>query len=89
MPLAAPVTSARSPLIDRDSFVRRVGPVILVPWQVVRPVVTPSEMAAIDAEAEDPVEVLIERAGTAVARSAEAMLGGVYGRRVAVDRRPR
>jgi NAD(P)H-hydrate epimerase len=41
-------------------------------------------MAAIDAEAEDPVEVLIERAGTAVARSAEAMLGGVYGRRVAV-----
>ena len=85
MPLAAPVTMAtRSPLIDRDSFVRRVGPVILVPWQVVRPVVTPSEMAAIDAEAEDPVEVLIERAGTAVARSAEAMLGGVYGRRVAV-----
>jgi hydroxyethylthiazole kinase-like uncharacterized protein yjeF len=46
--------------------------------------VTPSEMAAIDAAADEPVDVLIERAGTAVARVAEAMLGGVYGRRVGV-----
>ena len=45
---------------------------------------TPSEMAAIDADAEEPVEVLIERAGRPSPESAEAMLGGVYGRRVAV-----
>jgi ADP-dependent NAD(P)H-hydrate dehydratase / NAD(P)H-hydrate epimerase len=48
------------------------------------PVVTPEEMAAIDAAAPDPVEVLIERAGAAVARRARAMLGGTYGRRVVV-----
>ena len=34
------------------------------------PVVTPEEMAAIDAAAPEPVEVLIERAGAAVARAA-------------------
>ncbi len=49
-----------------------------------RPVVTPDEMRAIDAEAPDGVEVLIERAGWAVARSALGLLGGRYGRRVAV-----
>jgi NAD(P)H-hydrate epimerase len=49
-----------------------------------RPVVTPAEMAAIDAAAPEPVEVLIERAGRATARAARRMLGGVYGRRVAV-----
>lgn len=48
------------------------------------PVVTPSEMRAIDAEAPEPVEVLIERAGAAVARSALDLLGGAYGRRVLV-----
>ena len=48
------------------------------------PVVTPAEMAAIDEAAPEPVEVLIDRAGRVVARSAVAMMGGVYGRRVVV-----
>ena len=48
------------------------------------PVVTPEEMAAIDRAAPEPVEVLIDRAGTAVAREALEMLGGAYGRRVVV-----
>jgi ADP-dependent NAD(P)H-hydrate dehydratase / NAD(P)H-hydrate epimerase len=48
------------------------------------PVVTPEEMRAIDAAAPEPVEVLIERAGAAVARTALAMLGGGYGRTVTV-----
>lgn len=48
------------------------------------PVVTPSEMAEVDAAAPDPVEVLIERAGAAVARLAVSMMGGCYGRRVVV-----
>ena len=47
---------------------------------IVIPIVTPDEMAAIDAAAPEPVEVLIERAGAAVARAARAMLGGTYGR---------
>ena len=48
------------------------------------PVVTPTEMAAIDAAAPEPVEELIERAGAALARAALDMLGGSYGRRVTV-----
>lgn len=48
------------------------------------PVVTPEEMRAIDAGAPEPVEILIERAGAAVARVALDMLGGTYGRRVVV-----
>ena len=48
------------------------------------PIVTPAEMAAIDAAAPEPVEVLIGRAGAAVARAAIDMLGGTYGRRVVV-----
>ena len=48
------------------------------------PIVTPDEMAAIDAAATEPVEVLIERAGAAIARHAIALLGGGYGRSVAV-----
>jgi NAD(P)H-hydrate epimerase len=48
------------------------------------PVVTPEEMAEIDRAAPEPVEVLIGRAGAAVAREAIAMLGGTYGRRVVV-----
>jgi NAD(P)H-hydrate epimerase len=48
------------------------------------PVVTPEEMAAIDAAAPESVEVLIGRAGAAVAREALRLLGGVYGRRVVV-----
>jgi ADP-dependent NAD(P)H-hydrate dehydratase / NAD(P)H-hydrate epimerase len=48
------------------------------------PIVTPAEMRAIDAQAVEPVEVLIERAGSAVAQAALRMLGGTYGRRVVV-----
>lgn len=48
------------------------------------PIVTPEEMRAIDADAPEPLEVLIARAGAAVARTAVAMLGGTYGRRVVV-----
>ncbi len=47
-------------------------------------VVTPEEMAAIDAAAPEPVEILVERAGGAVARAALGLLGGTYGRRVVV-----
>jgi hydroxyethylthiazole kinase-like uncharacterized protein yjeF len=48
------------------------------------PVVTPDEMGAIDAAAPEPVDVLIERAGAAVARHALDLLGGSYGRQVVV-----
>src|SRR5881628_2754219 len=41
-------------------------------------------MRAIDADAAEPVEVLIDRAGAAVARTAIDMMGGTYGRRVVV-----
>ena len=41
-------------------------------------------MAAIDKAAPEPVEVLIERAGAAVARAALEEMGGTYGRRVVV-----
>jgi NAD(P)H-hydrate epimerase len=48
------------------------------------PIVTPDEMAAIDRAAPEPVDVLIGRAGAAVARAALDLLGGGYGRRVVV-----
>jgi ADP-dependent NAD(P)H-hydrate dehydratase / NAD(P)H-hydrate epimerase len=48
------------------------------------PIVTPEQMAAIDTAAPEPVEVLIDRAGRAVAREALGMLGGTYGRTVCV-----
>jgi len=48
------------------------------------PIVTPEQMGAIDAAAPEPVEVLIDRAGRAVARTALDMLGGTYGRVVNV-----
>ena len=48
------------------------------------PIVTPEEMAAIDAAAPEPVEVLIDRAGAAVAWAARRYLGGTYGRRIVV-----
>jgi len=48
------------------------------------PVLDPAEMAAVDAAAVEPVAVLIERAGGAVAREALSLLGGAYGRRVVV-----
>src|SRR5215204_4410829 len=46
------------------------------------PIVTPDEMRAIDAAAPEAVDVLVERAGSAVARTAIRMLGGTYGRTV-------
>jgi hydroxyethylthiazole kinase-like uncharacterized protein yjeF len=48
------------------------------------PVITPAEMAAIDATATEPVDVLIGRAGAAVALAARRMLRGTYGRVVNV-----
>jgi NAD(P)H-hydrate epimerase len=48
------------------------------------PIVTPEEMAAVDAAAPEAVEVLIDRAGRATARVARSMLGGAYGRVVCV-----
>jgi NAD(P)H-hydrate epimerase len=48
------------------------------------PIVTPAEMRAIDAAAADVIDLLVERAGSAVARSAIRMLGGTYGRTVNV-----
>jgi len=48
------------------------------------PVVTPDEMRAIDGAAPEPVDVLIRRAGAAVAFSARHLLGGTYGRTVDV-----
>ena len=48
------------------------------------PVLTPEEMGAVDRAAPEPVEVLIGRAGAAVARAAIGLLGGTYGRRVVV-----
>ena len=46
------------------------------------PIVTPEEMRIIDAAAPETSDVLISRAGSAVARSATALLGGTYGRTV-------
>lgn len=48
------------------------------------PIVTPDEMRAFDRAGDVGVDVLIERAGAAVARSAIRMLGGTYGRTVTV-----
>ena len=48
------------------------------------PVLTPEEMKAVDDASPEPVDVLVRRAGSAVARSAVRLLGGAYGRRVAV-----
>ena len=49
-----------------------------------QPVVTPEEMAAVDAAAPETVEVLIGRAGAATARAAIELLGGTYGRHAVV-----
>ena len=48
------------------------------------PILGPDEMRAADDAAAEPVEVLISRAGAAVARAAVDLLGGTYGRRVVV-----
>ncbi len=63
------------PQRDRGASYRR---------RAVIPIVTPDEMAAIDAAATESVDTLIERAGGAVARHALSLLGGGYGRSVAV-----
>ncbi|MEY4362018.1 MAG: hypothetical protein RL391_1324 [Actinomycetota bacterium] len=52
-----------------------------------KPVLTPQEMREVDrlhVERGGSVDVLIERAGWAVAREARRIMGGVYGRRVVV-----
>lgn len=49
-----------------------------------RPVLTPDQMAGVDRAATEPVEVLVERAGFAVAHAARRLMGGTYGRRVVV-----
>jgi NAD(P)H-hydrate repair Nnr-like enzyme with NAD(P)H-hydrate dehydratase domain/NAD(P)H-hydrate repair Nnr-like enzyme with NAD(P)H-hydrate epimerase domain len=48
------------------------------------PILTPDEVRAVDAAAPEPVEVLIARAGAAVAAEAIDLLGGAYGRRIVV-----
>lgn len=48
------------------------------------PVLDVGELRALERGAPDPTEVLVERAGAAVARSARRLLGGTYGRRVVV-----
>jgi NAD(P)H-hydrate epimerase len=47
-------------------------------------ILTPEEMRAVDAAAPEPLEVLIARAGAAVAAEAVDLLGSGYGRRVVV-----
>jgi hydroxyethylthiazole kinase-like uncharacterized protein yjeF len=47
-------------------------------------VLTPAEVRAIDAAAPEPLDVLVARAGAAVAAEAVDLLGGAYGRRIVV-----
>ena len=48
------------------------------------PVLTPAEMAGVDRQAPEPVDVLVGRAGAAVARRAARLLNGTYGKKVTV-----
>lgn len=48
------------------------------------PILTPAQMAAVDAAAPEPFDVLVHRAAFAVTRAALKLLGGTYGRRVVV-----
>ncbi len=48
------------------------------------PVLTPAEMAGVDRQAPEPVDVLVGRAGAAVARRAARLLGGTYAKNVTV-----
>ena len=70
--------------VDVDGAERRLDLVELPIAEGLVPIVTPAEMGVIDAEAPEPVDVLIARAGSAVARAAVEMMGGTYGRRVVV-----
>ena len=49
------------------------------------PGVTPSQMADIDEQAVEPIEVLIKKAGQAVAWRARKILKGTYGRLLSPD----
>jgi ADP-dependent NAD(P)H-hydrate dehydratase / NAD(P)H-hydrate epimerase len=49
-----------------------------------RPILTPNQMAAVDAADPRGVDRLVELAGAAIAATARRMLGGTYGRTVAV-----
>ncbi|MGZ5301588.1 MAG: NAD(P)H-hydrate epimerase, partial [Actinomycetota bacterium] len=52
-----------------------------------KPVLTPDQASALDRETQArgvPAELLMERAGRAVARSALDVMGGSYGRRAVV-----
>ena len=48
------------------------------------PVLTPDEMAGVDRQAPEAVEVLVGRAGAAVARRAGRLLSGVFGKDIVV-----
>ena len=49
-----------------------------------QPVLTPAQMRHVDANSSTPLDVLIDRAGYAVAHAARLMMDGTYGRRVVV-----
>jgi NAD(P)H-hydrate epimerase len=48
------------------------------------PVLAPEEMALVDRQAAEPVEVLIGRAGAAAAHRAARLVSGVYAKRIVV-----
>jgi len=50
----------------------------------VQPVLTPEQMRHVDANSGVSFDVLVERAGHAVAHAARLLMGGTYGRRVVV-----
>jgi NAD(P)H-hydrate epimerase len=50
----------------------------------VQPVLSPDQMRHVDANSTVPFDILVERAGYAVAHAARVMMGGTYGRRVVV-----
>ena len=49
-----------------------------------QPVLTPAQMRHVDTNSSTPLDVLIDRAGYAVAHAARLMMDGTYGRRVVV-----
>ena len=49
-----------------------------------QPVLTPEQMRHVDANSGVSFDVLVERAGHAVAHAARLLMGGTYGRRVVV-----
>lgn len=49
-----------------------------------QPVLSPDQMRHVDANSDTSFDVLVERAGHAVAHAARLLMGGTYGRRVAV-----